>query len=152
MAVGATAESEPHARVLVPGSVRGLKYYKPTMSFFTGMMAAQVAAVFTNPIDVVKIRLQIQGEGGAAAGPKAGPKAGLLRMFGKIASEEGLLALQKGLFPSILRETFYSSIRLSAYEPVGRVPRRRRRCRRPPLPCSRRCRRGCPPPTWHGAT
>ena len=29
-------------------------------SFFTGMFAAQIADVFTNPVDVVKIRLQIQ--------------------------------------------------------------------------------------------
>ena len=38
----------------------------------------QVAALFTNPIDVVKIRLQIQGEGGAIAGGKRG----LFGMFG----------------------------------------------------------------------
>jgi hypothetical protein len=39
-------------------------------------------------------------------------------MFGKVAQEEGVAALQKGLVPSLLRETFYSSIRLSAYEPL----------------------------------
>lgn len=100
--------------MLVPQGLREVAYYKPTMSFFTGMFAAQAAAVFTNPIDVVKTRLQIQGEG-TATGMR---KTGLFKMFGKIASEEGLFALQKGLVPSLLRETFYSSIRLSAYEPI----------------------------------
>lgn len=31
-------------------------WYGPSASFTTGMFAAQVAAVFTNPIDVVKVR------------------------------------------------------------------------------------------------
>ena len=35
-----------------------------------------------------------------------------------IAREEGLMALQKGLGPSLLREASYSSIRLSLYEPL----------------------------------
>lgn len=42
------------------GAIYGVK------SFFTGMVSAQVAALCTNPIDVIKIRLQIQGEGVAA--------------------------------------------------------------------------------------
>lgn len=94
-------------------------------SFMTGMLAAQIAAVFTNPIDVVKIRLQVQGEaavaaasGAAASSASKPPTIGLLGMFVHVARNEGLMALQKGLLPSILRETFYSSIRLSAYEPI----------------------------------
>jgi hypothetical protein len=92
-------------------------------SFVTGMLAAQIAAVFTNPIDVVKTRLQIQGEAAAAAASGSASKAtapriGVLGMFGHVARTEGILALQKGLVPSLLRETFYSSIRLSAYEPI----------------------------------
>jgi hypothetical protein len=41
--------------------------------------------MFTNPIDVVKIRLQIQGEGGAGVTGGAGVnggKRGLIGMFG----------------------------------------------------------------------
>ena len=106
--------------------------YGPVMSFLTGMVSAQVAAVFTNPIDVVKIRLQLQGEAGAAeaaaegaaaaAGkPKPAPTRGLFGMFWMIARDEGVGALQKGIVPSLLRETFYSSIRLSAYEPIRNV-------------------------------
>ena len=33
----------------------GSGWYKPVASFMTGMVSAQVAALFTNPIDVVKV-------------------------------------------------------------------------------------------------
>eukprot|EP00040_Diaphanoeca_grandis_P031983 m.192629 g.192629 ORF g.192629 m.192629 type:complete len:314 (+) comp32475_c4_seq1:402-1343(+) len=95
----------------------GLKYanaVEGAKMFFTGMVAAQVAAVFTNPIDVVKVRLQIQGELGAVATKNRG----FLQMFVQIAKAEGVWALQKGIVPSLLRETSYSSIRLAAYEPI----------------------------------
>lgn len=93
-------------------------FVQASKKFFTGMVAAQVAAVFTNPIDVVKVRLQIQNELGATAISGSGPKMGLLKTFTHIARTEGMLALQKGIVPSLLRETSYSSIRLAAYEPI----------------------------------
>ena len=37
-------------------AVHRYSWYGPFASFTTGMFAAQVAAVFTNPIDVVKVR------------------------------------------------------------------------------------------------
>eukprot|EP00656_Telonema_subtile_P056708 TRINITY_DN9134_c0_g1_i2.p1 TRINITY_DN9134_c0_g1~~TRINITY_DN9134_c0_g1_i2.p1 ORF type:complete len:282 (+),score=62.72 TRINITY_DN9134_c0_g1_i2:138-983(+) len=85
-------------------------------SFVTGMLAAQLAALCTNPIDVVKIRLQVQGE--AAAGGTSQQRIGFLRQFQHITRTEGMMALMKGIWPSLLRETCYSSIRLSAYEPI----------------------------------
>ena len=36
-------------------AVKQYPWYGPVASFTTGMFAAQVAAVFTNPIDVVKV-------------------------------------------------------------------------------------------------
>ena len=99
---------------------------------FAPFNSAQVAALFTNPIDVVKIRLQLQGEGkssgvgpsasspvAGAAGATAGRRShGLFSMFGFILREEGLAAFWKGVVPSLLREITYSSIRLGAYEPL----------------------------------
>jgi hypothetical protein len=88
-----------------------------------GLCSAQVAAVFTNPIDVVKIRLQLQGEGKGkglveSGGVKGGRGHGLFAMFLHILREEGVLAFWKGVVPSLLREISYSSIRLGAYEPI----------------------------------
>lgn len=72
--------------------------------------------MFTNPIDVVKIRLQLQGEGLGTGNPGGG--RGLLGMFSAVLREEGVLAFWKGVVPSLLREITYSSIRLGAYEPL----------------------------------
>ena len=57
--------------------LRGTRCTSWWPGFITGMLSAQVAALFTNPIDVVKIRLQIQGEAAAstAAGVARGGKA-----------------------------------------------------------------------------
>ena len=66
----------------------------------------------------LQIRLQIQGElgrvGAAAAADGGSRKVGFVKMFSSIAKNEGISALQKGLVPSLLRETFYSSIRTEA--------------------------------------
>lgn len=92
--------------------------------FLFGGVSAQVAACFTNPIDVIKIRLQLQGEQAitiATAASSTKPKAktsGLLGMFFKVVREEGPLSLWKGIVPSLLREITYSSFRLGAYEPI----------------------------------
>jgi hypothetical protein len=88
----------------------------PIMFLFGGI-SAQVAALFTNPIDVVKIRLQLQGEQAlkSASGSNA---VGLVGMFSRVMKQEGILALWKGIVPSLLREISYSSFRLGAYEPI----------------------------------
>ena len=52
-------------------------------SFVTGMLAAQVAAVFTNPIDVVKIRLQVQGEAAVTTASSNGAGQGRIGFLGQ---------------------------------------------------------------------
>mgnify|MGYP003385917982 CR=1 FL=1 len=87
--------------------------------FLFGGLSAQVAACFTNPIDVIKIRLQLQGEQAiVTAGAGSTKASGLLGMFVKVIREEGPLSLWKGIVPSLLREITYSSFRLGAYEPI----------------------------------
>jgi solute carrier family 25 protein 14/30 len=99
------------------GGVGGVQMY------VFGGLSAQVAAVFTNPIDVIKIRLQLQGEGhgwspSAAGLYKGQHRKGIVEMFISVVKEEGLLALWKGVLPSLIREITYSSIRLGGYEPI----------------------------------
>jgi len=95
-----------------------LKSQSPMATSATPGLLTQVgmaggAAVFTvsfiHPIDVVKTRIQISSEYG---------KLGMGGTIGKITSEEGVLALWKGVNAAWLREASYTSLRLGLYEPV----------------------------------
>lgn len=72
-----------------------------------------------NPMDVMKIRLQIQGESVKAGGPvKYG---GMVTGLATIVREEGVQGLYKGLKPALLREASYSALRMGLYEPIKEV-------------------------------
>jgi len=85
-----------------------------------------VAACVTNPIDVIKTRLQIQGELVASNASTSqslnatvtGDKhyKGFLRGIGRIVLDEGVAGLYKGLTPSLLREGTYSTLRMGGYD------------------------------------
>ncbi|PAA86916.1 hypothetical protein BOX15_Mlig010689g2, partial [Macrostomum lignano] len=77
------------------------------------------AAVVTNPVDVVKIRLQIQGE--AANRTSSARYAGFIRGLATVVRNEGLRGLYKGVVPSMMRDGGYGAIRVGLYEPVKRL-------------------------------
>ncbi|KAL4225977.1 hypothetical protein ACF0H5_013964 [Mactra antiquata] len=82
------------------------------------------AAAVTNPIDVIKIRMQLEKEMSEQKGLshlKGRYYDGWLKGCGKIVHDEGIRGLYKGLFPSLLREGSYSTIRLGAYEPFKKL-------------------------------
>lgn len=98
------------------------------------------AACVTNPIDVIKTRLQLQGElgkklanntttsggtPGASGGahtnlPGGGEKHynGFVRGTLRIVMDEGIAGLYKGLGPSVLREATYSTLRMGGYDVI----------------------------------
>ena len=65
------------------------------MEYATGAMAGVMAGTFTNPLDVVKTRLQLQGEL-KARGQHVVHYKNTLHAFYIIARNDGILALQKG--------------------------------------------------------
>ncbi|TRM66263.1 mitochondrial carrier domain-containing protein [Schizophyllum amplum] len=73
-----------------------------------GGMAGGCQVVFTNPLEIVKIRLQIQGEAAKVHGAK--PKGA-----GLIIRELGLLGLYKGASACLLRDIPFSAIYFPAY-------------------------------------
>ncbi|KAL1706195.1 mitochondrial carrier domain-containing protein [Schizophyllum commune] len=73
-----------------------------------GGMAGGCQVVFTNPLEIVKIRLQIQGEHAKVHG--ATPKGA-----GLIIRELGLLGLYKGASACLLRDIPFSAIYFPAY-------------------------------------
>nr|XP_006824534.1 PREDICTED: mitochondrial substrate carrier family protein ucpB-like [Saccoglossus kowalevskii] len=77
----------------------------------------------TNPIDVIKIRMQLEGELAAQKGKgvavlKNRYYDGFIKGGIRIVQDEGIRGLYKGVVPSLLREATYSTIRIGAYEPI----------------------------------
>uniref|UniRef100_A0A131Y2D6 Putative mitochondrial fatty acid anion carrier protein/uncoupling protein n=1 Tax=Ixodes ricinus TaxID=34613 RepID=A0A131Y2D6_IXORI len=76
--------------------------------------AAAVAETVTYPLDIVKTRLQVQGE--MAAKGHAVDRRGFFKTASGIVKEEGLVKLWKGLPPAIYRHLIYSGCRMNFYE------------------------------------
>lgn len=80
------------------------------------------AACFTNPVDVVKVRLQMDGEGVAAAGQAAGRRyRGIFHAGSVLLRDEGLSGFYRGIRASLCREMSYSGIRMGLYEPTKQL-------------------------------
>ncbi|PKU68243.1 mitochondrial substrate carrier family protein ucpB isoform X1 [Dendrobium catenatum] len=79
--------------------------------FSTSGGAVAVATAFTHPLDVVKVRLQMQLLG------QRGPLVGMGETFGRIIKVEGVRGLYLGLVPALTRSTLYGGLRLGLYQP-----------------------------------
>jgi hypothetical protein len=67
-------------------------------SFLASSLSACAACLFTNPMEVIKTRLQLDGEGAAAAAARAPRQyTGIADALRKIAAQEGVRGLQAGL-------------------------------------------------------
>jgi len=89
---------------------------KPSLSvqLLTAGTAACIADLFTFPLDTCKVRLQVQGEGGAVG--VAG--RGVAGTLSHIVRTEGAKALYSGIVPGLQRQMAFSAIRIGAYENV----------------------------------
>lgn len=73
-----------------------------------------IAACFTNPVDVIKVRMQLAG----VAQLTSCDAQTVLAAGQKLWRHEGLQGLYRGLQPSVLRELSYSGVRMGLYEPI----------------------------------
>jgi len=91
------------------------------MDILKNVGAAGSSAVITvtaiHPIDVVKTRLQVSGEGGGR-NYKALGIGGSVKV---IASEEGIASFWKGIGAAWMREASYTSLRLGLYDPIKKA-------------------------------
>jgi len=109
-------------------------------SFAASALAASLSCIFTNPFvsharphrhtahplnppppqEVVKTRLQLDGEGALKA-THVRQYRGIAHAFSTIARLEGLRGLQAGLVPALCYQTAMNGTRLGLYEPVQRA-------------------------------
>jgi hypothetical protein len=90
-----------------------------------GGCANTISACVTNPVDVVKVRLQLQSLEPNAAHPLPTPSptryTGFSHGLGTLVKEEGVRGLMKGWQASFLREYCYSGIRFGMYDVVKEI-------------------------------
>lgn len=70
----------------------------------------------SHPIDVVKTRLQVSGDG--TSGAKNYKAMGITGTISSILKEEGAAAFWKGIGAAWLREASYTSLRIGLYAPI----------------------------------
>ncbi|KAJ1668129.1 Mitochondrial oxaloacetate carrier protein [Coemansia sp. RSA 1813] len=87
-------------------------------TWFAGSLASCGAVTFTNPFEVVKTRLQLQGELARATPSMAKPYHNVAQAFWVIGKNEGLRGLQKGLGPGYMYQIMLNGTRLGFYEPT----------------------------------
>ncbi|KAG1659971.1 hypothetical protein FOA52_010604 [Chlamydomonas sp. UWO 241] len=84
----------------------------------TSGISVSIANTATNPLDVVKVRLQMEQSKVAVAGAGAGPRLGMLQTGAAVVRNEGVTALWSGLGPSLARGFFFGGARLGMYTPI----------------------------------
>ncbi|KAK9067655.1 hypothetical protein SSX86_011766 [Deinandra increscens subsp. villosa] len=84
---------------------------KVASHFGTSGVAVATATGITHPLDVLKVRLQMQLVG------QRGPLTGMGQTFVQVVKKEGPRALYLGLTPALTRSVVYGGLRLGLYEP-----------------------------------
>jgi solute carrier family 25 oxoglutarate transporter 11 len=84
--------------------------------FAQGAIGAMVGASASHPLDLIKVRMQIEGEAAASAGAAAGPRVGMVGLGRSIFQESGVPGLFRGLTASLFRQFFYSGGRFGVYD------------------------------------
>ncbi|KAH7301675.1 hypothetical protein KP509_23G037800 [Ceratopteris richardii] len=102
-------------------------------AFVEGGAASIVAGCTTHPLDLIKVRMQLQGEGGdvlpnvkastgaanASVKPSSTPppiRVGPIGMGARVIRQEGVSALFSGVSATFLRQATYSTTRMGLYE------------------------------------
>ncbi|KAJ8260216.1 hypothetical protein GJAV_G00178440 [Gymnothorax javanicus] len=86
----------------------------PPVDFALGALACCGACLFTNPLEVVKTRLQLQGELRARGSYKRHYR-GVLQALWVVGRTDGLRGLQKGLSVGLLYQGVMNGVRLGFY-------------------------------------
>ena len=90
------------------------------VTYTLSALSACAAETVTFPLDIIKTRLQAQGEragaGSGTAAAAASQQRGMVATLTGIVREEGVVRVYRGLAPACLRHCVYSGIRVGVYE------------------------------------
>jgi solute carrier family 25 uncoupling protein 8/9 len=106
-AAGSCNDDAPHGYVLSFSNV--------VRHFSTSGVAVAVATGVTHPLDVVKVRLQMESIGQRTV------LTGMMKMFVQLVKYEGPHTLYSGLMPALVRSVVYGGLRIGLYEPCKYV-------------------------------
>ena len=101
--------------------------------FAEGGIASIVAGCSTHPLDLIKVRMQLQGESApvqtnlrpalafqtsssSAVHAPPPPRVGIIGIGSRIIRQEGTRALFSGVSATVLRQTLYSTTRMGLYD------------------------------------
>ena len=87
----------------------------PAMECVLGGISTCCACVFSNPLEVVKTRMQLQGEL-KSKGSYTVHYRNVFHAFYTIARFDGITALQKGLVPGLYYQVVMNGLRLGSYQ------------------------------------
>merc|ERR1712079_982087 len=82
--------------------------WKAVKPFATGSLAGMFATTCIQPIDMVKVRIQLLAGTAEAAGP--------LTIVGSMMRNEGIMAFYKGLDAGLTRQVVYTGARLGLFD------------------------------------
>lgn len=82
--------------------------WKATKPFMTGSMSGCIATTCIQPVDMVKVRIQIGGAEGGSTSP--------IEVTKKLLREDGISGMYKGLSAGLTRQVFYTGARLGLYD------------------------------------
>ena len=85
--------------------------------FIAGGVAACMAVTFTNPIELIKTRMQLQGELAKTSKDAVMLYKNPIQAFGVIYKNEGIRGLQQGLVSGYYYQIGLNGCRLGFYEP-----------------------------------
>jgi solute carrier family 25 (mitochondrial oxoglutarate transporter), member 11 len=84
---------------------------RAALPFINGGLAGMTATVVIQPVDMIKVRLQLAGEG-----QKTGPKPTALGITRNIIASGKVLDLYTGLSAGLLRQAVYTTARLGIFD------------------------------------
>lgn len=119
---------------------QGRKQLSPLWNLTSAAQAGAAVCLFTNPIWLLKTRLQLQvsttnSQIGSMRGtqqPAASAYGGLLDAISRIAREEGPRGFYRGLAPSLVLQSSHGAVQFAVYEELKKIVRQADSAERPP--------------------